>query len=643
MNSVYAYLLILLILTGSIGVWYSRINLPSTSLRLLSTLIVVPTQVLIEIYLTFYKSPLRLSQIPIFHSVTLLIVYFSSRNNRTKVKALVKFPKSLKRKATPSLDLRNKIAQSTILFAFVLLIGIGLYPALLGGPSTVDERSYHWPQVLAIVQNNGFTSFDSSLPWTYAYPLGQAATSAFTWPFVHTDLAFRSVQLLFGIIALLSIYVLGLNFSRLTGIMSALILAASPIFSVMLRMLSDDLAYGAFALASVTFLIEACKDKSEVHRERLYLFGLLAFGLSGQFKYPVISTILILPLALRYVFISKQTKVNVIKNFSLMTLACFASYSYAIRNYLLYKNPFFPLSVQIGGKHLFSGPEININNTTINPSTTINITAPFRLLKIWYATFFDFFQAPNEASLGSYNYIIGLLLIVTLFFAIIQIHKLSTSLKVILCSSLLIIFAVPGIFVPRYGFFVIFIVVVFSVNAFSPLLSSNKSITIFACLILLGISPILLQDYATKNWIYSQSGGQNVFKNGQSYIDRKINLASDGSVLPATMVDWIDSKVKRNDTVCYAAATNFPSFYWNKDRTSKVRYLPILKTDRYPNNNNRSETYSKQDIQLWLNEGKQCTYLISYDLQSQAGGLLVDWNTILHDPITHISILGRVK
>lgn len=642
MDSIIAFVVIVFVLTFSTLIWYYRINVNSKSVKFLVALIIVTTQVLLEVYLTFDSSPLRLSHIPALHFSVLAMVYLSHRKNYNRVSSYLKLPRYTKIKLWDSFDLRKLLGKYWFLPPFVFSIGVGVYPALLGGPSTVDERAYHWPQILGITQNNGFTTFDSSLPWTYTYPLGKAASSAFTWPFVQTDLAFRSVQILFAIIALMSIYILGRNFSHFTGIFSALILASSPVFSVMLRMASDDLAYGALVLASLALISEACTEKTMPYKKKLYIFGLLSFALSGQFKFPVISTLLVLPLTLRYIFTLKESKVNLVKHISLLALASATSFVYAIRNILNYNNPFYPMTVQIGDVQLFSGPLISINNETIRPSTTFDIEEPFRVLKIWHATFFDFFQVPNEDSLGSYNFIVGTLLIAAFFFALSKFNALNTTYKILICSSLFLTLIMPGIFLPRYGFFVIFILVVFSVSVITPVLSNNRFISVCACLVLVGLTPILMQNYEVKKWIESQAAGGNIYKNGQSYIDRRIDLASDGTVLPARSVKWLQENVSSREIVCYSAATNYPSSYWNLQRTSIVQYAPISQSDRYPTSNNQNKSYSASELKSWSKKIKMCSYLVTYRSIGDFNKISAKWENIESGSASNVSIYRRV-
>jgi hypothetical protein len=201
----------------------------------------------------------------------------------------------------------------------------------------------------------------------------------------------------------------------------------------------------------------------------------------------------------------------------------------------------------------------------------------------------------------------------------------------------------PGIFLPRYGFFVIFILVVFSINALSPIFSSNKIIAIFTCLVLVGLTPILMQNNESKKWIYTQSADGDAFRNGQSFIDRKVDLAVDGSVLPAIMVGWIQANVSRGERVCYSAATNYPSLFWNLERTSNVKYLPIREMDRYPNSNNNAVIYGEKEITDWLTRSRGCDYLITYGFQSEMQVLFSDWERVLEDPAKNIWMMKRVK
>jgi len=342
-------------------------------------------------------------------------------------------------------------------------------------------------------------------------------------------------------------------------------------------------------------------------------------------------------------YITKNSKTVVVKNTALLAIAGATSFIYALRNYLNYENPFYPMTVQIGDSQLFKGPLISINNETIRPSTTFNIEEPFRLLKIWHATFFDFFQVPNEDSLGSYNFVIGILLIAAFIYALTQFNALNTTFKIIICSSLFLAFAMPGIFHPRYGFFIIFILVIFSLNVLLPIFSNNKIVIIFTCLVLVGLTPIVLQNNETKKWIYSQSRDGDAFKNGQSFIDRKIDLAADGTVLPAIIVGWIQANVSRGERVCYSAATNYPSLYWNLERTSNVKYLPIRETDRYPNSNNNAVIYGEKEFTDWLIRSRGCDYLIAYGVQPEMQVLFSDWEKVLEDPAKSIWMMKRMK
>jgi hypothetical protein len=201
----------------------------------------------------------------------------------------------------------------------------------------------------------------------------------------------------------------------------------------------------------------------------------------------------------------------------------------------------------------------------------------------------------------------------------------------------------PGIFHPRYGFFIIFILVVLSMNSLLPIFSNNKIIAIFTCLVLVGLTPILLQNNEAKKWIYSQSGDGDAFKNGQSFIDRKIDLATDGTVLPAIMVEWIQANVSRGERVCYSAATNYPSLYWNLERTSNVKYLPIREMDRYPNSNNNTVIYSKKEFTDWLVRSRTCDYLIAYGIQPELRVLFSDWERVVEDPAKNIWMMKRMR
>jgi hypothetical protein len=91
--------------------------------------------------------------------------------------------------------------------------------------------------------------------------------------------------------------------------------------------------------------------------------------------------------------------------------------------------------------------------------------------------------------------------------------------------------------------------------------------------IFLGLIPIIISNIQTTKWVSSQIGSQQLLKNGGSSIEQKYDLSDNGTTLPATYVKWIHENVRENDVVCYSAATNYPSLFWNVDRKSKVKYI----------------------------------------------------------------------
>lgn len=640
MNS---YLVLILIFSVSAYIWYFRIRLVSKSLRVLISLIILTTQIIIEVYLTFNGSPLRLEHLPYLHFAVLFLVGASCHRFAKEIYTDLNPLRTLQRDFWKSDNLVKHLKLYWYLPIFPVLILNGIFPALLGGPSTVDERSYHWPQILGIVQSNGFNVLDSSLPWTYAYPLGTPAMSAFTWPFIQNDLGFRSVQILFAFIVVISIYILGKNFSTNVGIVSAMIITASPFFAVLIRMSSDDFGYGAFILGALALLVEAVKQENKRTGSWLYLFALMSISLAGQFKFPVVAMVLTFPMALNYIVRQNSDLKIQVKNWILLSISIVLSLSYAIRNYFEYKNPFYPMTLKVGSLEIFAGPMASVDNQTIRPSTTFNIEEPFRQLKIWHATFFDLFQVPNEDSLGSYNFIVGLLLISALVLSVTRIKELDLTFRILLLTTILVLLLVPGIFLPRYGFFVVTLLIIYAVNSLSPILSERKGLALVIFIILIGVSPIILQNNEAKKWIYSQVGGGDAYKNGQAYIDRQMDLSPSGSILPAMMVSWIQENVQRKELVCYSAATDYPSFFWNLERTSIVRYTPILESDRYPNSNNALKIYSAGQIERWINRNQNCNYLITYGLRGNLKYISKHFETILREPTRDIWIFRRLQ
>lgn len=610
-------------------VWFQKIEIESRSTRFIAAQILTTSQILLEITLTFEKSPIKLNHIPILHFVVLAFIFSYSRKQQ---RSLIKNKKtstlttiSLNRFRTFFVNL-SPVYLSIPFFIFAFLIGI--LQGLFGGPSGVDERSYHWPQVLAIVQNNGIATFDSSLPWTYGYPLGKAQMAAFTWPFLKNDYAFRVPQLLYGLLMLVSIYSVGKYFSVKVGVIAALLLATSPVFMTQLRLLSDDLGYGAFTTAAVALLAKSISETDLNVRHKLYRYGILSIAISGNFKFPIISAILCVPLVIIFWHTNRVTNSNKSKSiyFSLVALASCSFYP--LKNLIRTGNPLFPMTVKVGKFEIFSGPYSTINNQTAGPSTTLDVSEPLRVLKLWFAVFFDFYQTPNEDSLGAYNYLFGMFLLVLFLFALSRFATYVLTYKLILGTCLLTISFLPAIFLPRYSFYIIGMLGTFAL-AFLPMEKVNqKQLVLIFLLISLSILPQLHSSIQDKNWIKSQLAGKELFRNGQASVEETFSLSTNGETLPHQYVKWVHQNVKSNELVCYAASVNYPSLFWNLDRSSKVRYAPILDSDRHPNSNNPDRKYSKHQLSVWVDRNRDCNYMFAYESMLSSWVVLENWKEI---------------
>jgi hypothetical protein len=611
-NSILAYFVILIVLGVSVNVIFSCLNHKNKSMQFLFSLLLLSSLIILEISLTYESSLLRLNHIPVFHCILLIFTYVIFRKNKkNKVKLFARYQISLATTKNNFIKKENVEATIYSIFGFLSIL-IGIYPGLLGGPSTVDERAYHWPQILGIIQNNGFTTFDSTHPWTSSYPLGKAQMMSFTWPWIHSDLGFRAVQILFGLIAILSIYSIGRILSRRVGLLASLLFAASPVFSVMLRMASDDLAFGAFTIAAIAMLIYSYNASESTELKQYLLFGSISFALAGQFKFPALTAALCLPIMVAVVVKHSKSLRNTLEMLAILSLGVLIGSVYLIRNLLDHQNPFYPMTVNLFGKTIFEGPLINLDTETLRPSTTFSIDAPYKTLKLWHATFFDWFQPPNEDSLGSYNFLVGMLILVLIIYAFMYQKNFPFILRILFNTLILALILFPALFIPRYGFVVVMLLSIFGTQILMTYQLKFPTFLALGALCLMGLTPIVIQNSMTKQWIYSQLGAQNALENGQSAIDRKYDLANDGTVASASAVRWIQSNVKENQKVCYSAATNYPSSFWNLSRTSKVKYAPILESDRYPNSNKIDAIYSKSELDTWINVNLDCDYLIAY-------------------------------
>ena len=526
----------------------------------------------------------------------------------------------------------------------LIFVFIAVLPGMLGGPSTDDERSYHWPQALAMVQSNHFVVFDSKLPWTYSYPLGNASISAFTWGISQSDFGFRSPQIIFYLIGLVSIFGIAEKFlSFRYAVIISTIFGISPLMGVMLKMTTADLAYGSMILASINLLLTSVYSRTTKSKLENLLFGLLAFILSGQFKFPVLSFLLIAPLIIVLIIQTDSKNHTKFRVFFMSLLASVFGFVYMIRNFFSFNNPFFPMSVDLG-VYKFLGPMAPIDNNSVRPSTTFKLEEPLRTLKIYHAVFHDFFQQPNPDSLGSFNFLIGLLLLATSFIGIAMMYSRNRSLSLYVVYVLVLYLIIPGSYLPRYSFFLVGIFTLFSLIPFESFVSSKNKLFPILLVVSLGAIPTTIETIRAVKWIESQRDlDVPLFNNASLASDIKFEFGSSASYLPPALISFIRDNVRENENVCYSAAADHPSNFWNLKRSNTVSYTPIAQSERYPISR-VDQNYSQETLVNWIKNNKKCDWLTIYSQENI--GTLVDLGYVIKintQTLPEITILRKVK
>lgn len=491
---------------------------------------------------------------------------------------------------------------------------VSFAPSLLGGPSTDDERAYHWPQALAMIQANHFTFFDAKLPWTYSYPLGNSALMVFSWVITGNDLAFRAPQLQLLLISQLSLFLLVRKIynTKLSSIICALTFF-SPLTAVFLRMSTADLAYGSLIISACYFLFEALNQNDTKQAKRHAVWFFVCFALAGHMKFPLVALVLFTQIILIALMFKKITPITLFRAMAAPSLIGLAGIVYLIRNLLLFDNPVYPLAFKLGS-FAFPNALVEISNATIRPSTTMRIEAPFRYLKSMQATFFDWFQIPNPDSLGSYNYLIGSGFLLLSLFGLLQLFR-AKHLMFAFCMSAILTFAIaPGSFLPRYGFFLVYLFLTPCLMPIASLLENSTTRRVIGFLILMSTYTSILYTLNSYDWVKTNLDPikRNILLNGVGYLDRNASLGSTLNVAPPDLVRYIQDNVEEREVVCFQAAGDHPSAFWNQRRSNVVKYAPVTELERYPSSI-LEQTYTSSELNAYLSKHMNCDYLVLYE------------------------------
>lgn len=560
--------------------------------RFIVSSLLVQTQIIIEVFLT---------NLNIFNLQHIFLVHFS-------ILITIILFKRKKRKSKKILNLKKiiRIPKLVDIYIFISIL-LSWISGMFGGPLSVDERAYHWPQALAIIQENKFVTFNSALPWSFSYPLGLPSINAFSFILTGNDLAFHlnsTISLLLMLLCLKQLAIQVTNTQIGTLILGGI--ALSPILILVSHFSTNDIQYGSCIIASIYFLYQYSRIKQN---SRPYLYAsLLAFSMSGQFKFPILSSAVYLPILFLSIVKLEKNKKN-IQTFIIIFLSILITFIYPIRNLLKFQNPLYPMTVKVSKLTLFDGPMPNLTNSAINAHSNFDLRNA-SIFKLWLASLFDAKQSLSEDSLGSIHLFLGVILLILITVNLFLILK-RRNRNMFFFWFLFILLIFPGLWLPRYGFAVLFLTILLG-SASLKYIKINRILYFVLNLVIFSYVYIDVgQLYRDYQWINSQRENVPIWNYPSGKLDEKFPFGDSLNYVQPNQVKFIRKTVGKNEIFCYNSATNYSSLYWNVERSNKVIYLPVDNSQNYPNNNQPSYRFSQSAIKKWSETLDKCTYFLT--------------------------------
>jgi hypothetical protein len=494
-------------------------------------------------------------------------------------------------------SIRRKSYANYFLYVPILLVIIFYFiNGLLFKPSSIDELAYHIPQSVGAFQEHRLYDFDGPLPWIKHYPQGAAVLWGYCISVLHSDYMARFPQILLLILTILSLLMIlrkrsiGESIS-LTLIFSMLVM---PVTYVLSTTNKADLGYCAFILCFVAFLYPSTEKNKQIK----FIFSLIALCGAATFKIPVLAFIVyVIALIVffincfsnhnkknltvkklfldycneSYIYFTEDKKRLVLPIFLVLVIS--TSFYVYLNNFKFLSNPFYPVNVVIGSTKIFDGP---LNFSGVSGHSTFGDLQSFSKVRVWHAILYDIFSPLNEDSYGSAGYIFGAFFLAMSFFSLtlVGVRKFNSGdlWKISISLIFLLPLFLPSLYVPRYHFFMLILILILAADVFEHL-DRNVFSRLMVFIFLLSMPSLIVITYVFKNklkWVYSNS---EVYDRGLGIQFKYPGLEGMGP--SPQIVKYIKENAKKDDEII-VGANLLLGYLWNSNYNNKVSYRSDL-------------------------------------------------------------------
>jgi hypothetical protein len=488
--------------------------------------------------------------------------------------------------------LRTGLGLSLCVAIASLVLGLSI-----GISATWDEMAYHSVQAIQCYQDGRIGMMDSWLPWSAFYPKGAALVWAWTMLFTHSDFLFHPVQLVFGLQFVFATYVL----ARRTGGTGRIALAASmalfwmPITMILTTAAGADLGYAA---ACVSILAFCAPPRTSSPVAWSYLFAAFALWEAALIKLPILAIIFAAGGA-SYVILTMLGRRPKLLQWRFVIAGAIAiavaSVPYA-RNWIQYRNPFYPIDIPIGHKLLFRGPSHVIGGVVL--WSQFRDLPQENQIRRYHAALTDWFNDVGYDSAGTFGPVV-LAAAGFLFLAFaINAFRSRNGWWAVLTAVVVVALVVPGTYLPRYGIGIMASILA-AAAVFLAFIDRNNVLEAAFVVISMGALPFTaIHVWTLANYMHLVNG--RWFSPARSTIFQETLPLGAVELYPsAEMMRAVRETSMRGDLLVWDVDC-FPSLLWNHDYSNRVLFLPGTPRDRVPSEPHRLAVPTSDEMTEWL-------------------------------------------
>jgi hypothetical protein len=378
---------------------------------------------------------------------------------------------------------------------------------------------------------------------------------------------------------------IGLRFDE--SVLAVGVVASFPIYYFLVTTGYIDIAYAAQAasLLAVMPFGRRCEQK-EIGMRLLLAFVFL--GLSAQIKFPIVTTLLFGAGFLHALFILRFQPARFIREhiFLMLCLGVFATFTFFgyFKNLYFHNNPLYPLSVLVGQTEILHGI-VNSSDFGFGAHTVVGSVATLNFFERFYASWVDIFTDWSQDSFGGFG--VAFLVCGVFFFVSLAsfLPRRRFSKKSFLLLITLMLFLVPGMFLPRYGlplavFMIIGALMIIQQMEEQVALGFKRLLVI---LVFFGFFQLVQQVRITLDWLSTQGGGRLSWQNRSAFVYEQVS--PDGGYtawLRAPAVKFLHEHSGPGELVVWTT-DSAPALLWNRSYSNKLLFLPASKKqERYP-------------------------------------------------------------